>query len=69
MFWRRGGGRFDYGDNSLMAWVVRILVFSLIGIAVILMVRVWTAPREESVAAIFSGGANVIDELGFSGLT
>ena len=54
MFWRRGGGMFDYGDNSLIAWIVRIVVAGLIGAAVILMARLWIERQRETVAA-FSG--------------
>lgn len=67
MFWRRGGSRFDYGgNNSLTAWVVRVLVVVFVVAAIILIARLWIERRGETVAVNTDGGvgsANVLLDM------
>ena len=57
MFWRRGGSQFDYGDNSIIAWIVRIVVFVVVAAFIILMFRLWTT---DATAAIHQSVIDVV---------
>ena len=54
MFWRREGGPLDIKDNSLMAWLLRIVAVVLVAAVVVMMFRLWapSASAEEETSSL-----------------